>query len=227
MFYAALAMSTSTISNYLPFYFQATKGVSAHQSGVYILPFVITNTLVTFITAGTISKFGFYVPFMWIGAVILAIGCGLLHTLYTDSPASAWIGYQFIASIGFGLGVQVPFTAIQVKIPPEDRPIANSLAIFFQSFGGALALSIDQNIFSTTLRQGLEKIPSVNVAHVISQNAASITTGVPIEQVMPIREAYGKSLQAVLIVPIVASGCAFLASLLTEKGNVKVKEHET
>ncbi|PVI03675.1 putative major facilitator superfamily transporter [Periconia macrospinosa] len=223
---ATLLVSSSTISYYLPYYFQATKGANARQSGVYILPFVITNTFVTFVTAGSITRCGFYVPFMYVGAAILTIGCGLLHTLFTDSPASAWIGFQLIASIGFGLGIQIPFTAVQVKVPLKDRPIANSLLIFSQSFGSALALSIDQNIFNASLNRFLMKIPSVDVAHVISQDPASITTGVPTGQVIPIREAYGKALQAVMIVPIVAAGIAFLGSLATERGNVKVNEHE-
>ena len=226
IFVAMFFMSSSTISYYLPFYFQATKGVTARQSGLYILPFVVTNTFVTFIAAGVISKFGFYLPFMWSGAAILTIGCGLLSTLFIKSPPSAWISFQLIASIGFGLGVQIPFTAIQVKIPAKDRPIANSLAIFFQSFGGALALSIDQNIFSVSLKQFLEKVPSVDAGRVINQGPDFVTIGLPSDQTLLIRASYGKALQTVMIVPIVASGVAFLGSLATEWGNVKVVERE-
>lgn len=221
-----LLVSSSTISYYLPYYFQATKGASARESGVYILPFVITNTFITFVTAGLISRFGIYVPFMYVGGAMLTVGCGLLHTLFVNSSPLAWIGFQLIASIGFGFGIQVPFTAIQVKVPLRDRPIANSLLIFFQSFGGALALSIDQNIFNASLKRFLMKIPAVDVTHVISQDPVSITTGVPSDQVIPIREAYGKALQTVMVVPIVAAGIALLGSLATERGNVKVNEHE-
>jgi hypothetical protein len=53
--------------------------------------------------------------------------------------------------------VQLPFIATQVVLPAKDMPTGNSLAIFFNSLGGAIAISIAQNIFSNTLVKELPK----------------------------------------------------------------------
>ena len=46
----------------------------------------------------------------------------MLYTLEVNSGAGKWIGYQILAGIGAGAGVQIPFIAVQVVLSDKDMP---------------------------------------------------------------------------------------------------------
>ncbi|KAF2475209.1 MFS multidrug transporter-like protein [Lindgomyces ingoldianus] len=215
LFETTVFLATTTIVYYLPFYFQSVKGFSPHKSGIYILPFVVTNSLFAFAGGVAISKTGVYVPFMWGGAALMIIGCGLLFTLNINSPDAHIVGYQLIASIGYGLCVQVPFTAVQI-LPEKDIPIGNGLMAFFQGLGGALAVSAAQTIFSNALHKHLAEIPNINVDVIISYGATNFVSRIQGNLVHAVRQAYGAATREAFMLPIIGSGLALLATLGVE-----------
>ncbi|KAF2180969.1 MFS multidrug transporter-like protein [Zopfia rhizophila CBS 207.26] len=212
IFEVTIFMATTTLVYYLPFYFQSVKGFSPHQSGIYILPFVVTNSVFAFAGGFVISQSGIYVPFMWGGAAVMAVGCSLIYTLDINSTDAPIVGYQLIASIGYGLCVQVPFTAVQV-LQEKDIPIGNGLMAFFQGLGGALAVSAAQTIFSNTLHKHLEEIPDINADVIISFGAANFVSKVPGDVVHAVQAAYGAATREAFILPIIGAGLAFVSSL--------------
>lgn len=121
-----LAMGLYTHIYYLPFYFQAVKGVSAEQSGIRSIPFLISVTVSSIIIGGAITKVGYYVPALWFGAVTYAIGSGLLFTLKVDSPSAQWIGYQVLTGFGGGAGIQVPIVGVQAVLNAKDMPVGSA-----------------------------------------------------------------------------------------------------
>lgn len=110
---------------YVPFYFQAVKGVTAENSGIRSIPYLVSITLSSLLVGAFVTKTGYYVPFLWIGSAVFAIGAGLLFTLKVGSSAGQWIGYQIVAGFGAGAGVQVPFVAVQASISAKDMPVGS------------------------------------------------------------------------------------------------------
>lgn len=111
---------------YLPFYFQAVKGTTAEGSGIRSIPYLVSITLASIVVGGLITAFGWYTPFMWFGAAIFTVGAGMLQTLKVDSSAGRWIGYQILAGVGAGAGVQIPFVAVQVVLGAKDMPTGST-----------------------------------------------------------------------------------------------------
>lgn len=107
---------------YLPIYFQAIKGTTAEGSGIRLIAYLVSNTIVSIIVGGAITAIGYYVPFMWLAAAVFTIGSGLLITLKVDSSRATWIGYQVLTGAGSGIGIQIPFTAVQVVLSAKDMP---------------------------------------------------------------------------------------------------------
>lgn len=101
---------------------------------------------------------GYYTPFIYFGTALFTIGSGLIYTLKVHSPPGRWIGYQILAGFGAGGAMQLPFIATQVVLPANDMPTGNSLSVFFNSLGGAIAISVAQNIFSNTLVKELPRL---------------------------------------------------------------------
>ena len=103
--------------------------------------------IVSSIIAGAgINLIGFYKSFMIFGSAIFTFEAGLLYTLRVDSYAGKRIGCQMLAGFWAGAGVQIPIIAVQVVLSSKDMPTGNAIAIFFSSLGGALSISIAQNI---------------------------------------------------------------------------------
>lgn len=55
-------------------------------------------------------------PFIEAGAVLAAIGSGLITTLGMNSTTGEWAGFQILAGFGVGLGFQLPFAAVSVAL---------------------------------------------------------------------------------------------------------------
>lgn len=112
---------------YLPIYFQSISGVSAMTSGVRNLPFIVAVSIFTVVSGSAITVWGLPAPFLVAGAIIGTIGAGLIYTFDISTSASKWIGYQILAGIGNGLGVQVPMIIAQANSAPAD--LATTTAI--------------------------------------------------------------------------------------------------
>lgn len=214
-------MAIDTHIYFLPFYFQAVKGTSAQGSGIRILPYFISVTLTTVVIGSCVSYFRVYVPFMWVSVSLLTVGCTLLHSLQVETSAARWIGYQILTGVAFGMGFQIPYTAVQVVLSPEDLPTGNALIVFFQTLGGGLAVSIAQNVFISSLVKGLSNVPQIHPATLIAQGVSELRGETPPEALPAVLEALNLALSKAFIIPIVGAGSAFLCSLAMERRMIR------
>lgn len=197
---------------YLPFYFQTIQNTTAAQSGIRILPYCISTTLGALIAGALITLTGHYGPFFFIGSTMGATGAGLLYTLNIGSKLSAWLGYQIIAALGYGIGSYLPLLVVQNTLTLADIPTGTALVIFFQNFVGAVALTTAQNIFSRTLTTNLDKIPGIDVNALVESPTGlreSIRSSDLLELVL---RAYNGALTKSFIISIVGGCTGFLAS---------------
>ncbi|EMD91252.1 hypothetical protein COCC4DRAFT_155316 [Bipolaris maydis ATCC 48331] len=220
-----LSMALYTHIFYLPFYFQAIKGTTAEESGIRTIAYLVSITCSSIVIGALITVVGWYAPFMWFGSAVFAIGAGLLYTLKVRSPAGQWIGYQILAGIGAGAGVQIPFVAVQVVSSEKDMPTANACVMFFNSLGGALSISIAQNIFVNTLAQEIPKYaPGLDGRMVAHAGATNLRNVVPKELLAGVLRGYNNSIVTAFILAIATSCIAFFVSLGMEQKSVKGKK---
>jgi hypothetical protein len=212
VFTILFSIAVTAHSYYLPFYFQVVKGTNAAQSGLYGLPYGIIITIGTIISGATMTFSGYYVPLMYIGSMILTVGSALLYTLSIDSNVGEWLGYQLVAGLGLGLGIQVPFIAVQVVVSSDDMPTACALIVFFRCFGGAIGISIAQNIFSSSLLDQLKQLPGVDANALFAAGAGSLSNAVIPTLLRPVREAYSYAITRVYILPIVIAAASVVCS---------------
>lgn len=162
---------------------------------------------------------------MWLGSGLFAIGAGMLYTLKVASPVRQWVGYQILAGIGAGAGVQIPFVAVQVVTTDKDMPTANACVMFFNSLGGALSISIAQNIFVNTLGKEIPKIvPGFDPKIIAQAGATNLRKVVPEQLLAGILQGYNKSIVTAFILAIATSSIAFFVSLGMEQRSVKGKK---
>ncbi|PVH83078.1 MFS general substrate transporter [Cadophora sp. DSE1049] len=210
---------------YLPFYFQAVKGTTAEESGIRTIPYLGSIILSSIVVGAAITMLGWYKPFMIFGAAIFTVGAGMIYTLAVDSSTGEWVGYQLLSGFGAGSGVQIPFIAVQVVLDSKDMPTGNAIAIFFNSLGGAIAISIAQNIFSNGLKANLPKYaPGVDPTTVVRAGATYLKNVVEPDKLPGVLHAYMIALQQAYVIPIVVGGIATICACFVEWKNVKGKK---
>lgn len=209
---------------YLPFYFQAIKGTTAEESGIRTIAYLVSITVSSIVIGGLITVVGWYAPFMWFGSAVFAVGAGMLYTLKVDSSNGKWIGYQILAGVGAGAGVQIPFVAVQVVSSVKDMPTANACVLFFNSLGGALSISIAQNIFVNSLAKEIPKYSSFPPQAVAQAGATYLREVVPEAELPGVLHGYNNAIVTAFILAIACSCLAFIVSLGQEQKSVKGKK---
>ncbi|KAH9883276.1 putative MFS toxin efflux pump [Xylariomycetidae sp. FL2044] len=210
-------MTVTGITYYLPVFFQSSKGVSSTTAGLYLLGFSLPSPVFSFISGWAVTLTGHYIPWLLAGGVVLTIAAGLLSTLtLANSALGRIIGFEFLASAGFGVAVQQPLVAIRNVLQAEDMPMGNALFVFFQGFGTALGLAVSEVIFLSTLKTRLETgLSEQGVEDVIAVGAAG-QDQIPPDLVPFVAASYGVSVQTALYLTIATAGVSFLCSFLVE-----------
>lgn len=111
---------------------------------------------------------------MYICAVLMPTGMGLISTFAVDTNHDKWIGYQVLLGLGIGIGMQQPSVPVQTVLKRQDVPTAMALIFFTQSLGGAIATSIANNVFTNKLAKGLAQIPGVDVGAITNVGATDV-----------------------------------------------------
>ncbi|KAK0625477.1 major facilitator superfamily domain-containing protein [Bombardia bombarda] len=211
---------------YLPMWFQAVKGANAVESGIMNLPMLISVVVVSTLAGAAVTTWGYYTPFMLISSIFVAIGYGLLTTFQPDTNSQTWIGYQLIVGIGVGFGLQQPLMAVQTVLDLEDVPTGTSIIVFLQTLGGALFVSIAQNVFTNSLIEYIaEYVPQIPDPRIIlTMGATSIQTLVEPDLLPGVTQAYNDALTMSFVVFTAMACLSLIGSVLTEWKSVRGKE---
>lgn len=212
---------------FLPIWFQAIKGASATKSGIMNLPMILGLVITSVLAGITVTVLGYYAPFMIVSSVLMAIGAGLLSTFEVDTNSPRWIGYQAIYGLGVGFGMQQTLIAVQTALPAADVPIGTAVMMFTQTLGGALVISIGQNVFTNQLVKNLLAVASdFDPAVVLSTGATQLKQAINPEILPQVLSAYNKALTQTFYVSLAAGTASIIGSLAMPWLSVKGKKVE-
>ncbi|KAJ5774689.1 hypothetical protein N7457_009585 [Penicillium paradoxum] len=207
----------------LPLWFQGVRGTSAVKSGIDTIPMVLALVVGAIMSGSIITATGYYVPWMFVGAILMSTGAGLMTTFELDTNHAAWIGYQVLFGIGIGTGMQQPSLAAQTILPMNEVPIGISLMFFSQSLGGAVFIAISQSQFQNYLGANLSHIQGIDVARVLRSGATELSSVVPASKLTEVLILYNNGLQHSFIVTVAVSCLMIVPALTMEWRTIKRK----
>jgi EmrB/QacA subfamily drug resistance transporter len=190
----AVGATMLTVSQYIPLWFQAIKDVSAIESGIRVIPLVLSVVFGSIVSGGLVQRIGYYTPFMVFGSVLMSVGAGLLTTWAPDIVTRTWIGYQIILGLGVGFTMQHPNLAIQVVLPKPDIPTGTALLSLAQTLGGAIFVAVGQNTFINKFAAGLSSVPGVDAQMAVHAGATELKNIVHVGLMGRVLEVYNSSL---------------------------------
>lgn len=216
-----IASSYFTLLYFLPIYFQAIRGSSAIRSGVQTLPFIVSVITAVTVTGGLVNKFGHYIPYLFLGTGLMAIGGGALYTMDADASQSMWVGLQFLAGIGPGMAFMLPFIASSAVLEPRDIELGSAVVIFFQTLGGTISTSLAQAVFQNKFSLYLSSIPGADPAQVLSHGVTAFRELTPAEVLPAVVNAGNKALTKTWLMCAIF-GCISFVSVFIMELNRKV-----
>ncbi|KAJ7716968.1 ABC transporter [Mycena maculata] len=201
-------------SYYIPIFYQAVRHSTATKSGIDLLPFMLGVVLSVIGSGQLVGKFGYYWPFLVTSPVFLAIGSGLLYTLDTSTSGAKIIGFQILAGVGTGMGMQNSLLAMQVEFRDAPRLLgqATSMASFGQFLGGTLGLGIAEPVFSSELAKYLLVFAPDAPAAIVKESPTAIYTALAAAQIPGVVESYTRALKIVFVLGVPVAGLALISA---------------
>ncbi|KAF1971467.1 MFS general substrate transporter [Bimuria novae-zelandiae CBS 107.79] len=224
-FGAMLGAAFFVMVYYIPIWFQAIKGASATKSGIMNLPTILGLVVISMLAGGAVTAIGYYTPFMLLSSVLMAIGAGLLSTFETDTNSPKWIGYQFIFGAGVGFGMQQMLVAVQTALPTKDIPIGTAIMMFSQTLGGALFISVGQNVFTNQLIKNLQTVvPDLDPKIVLAVGATELKNHIEAKFLSGVLSAYNGALTETFYVSVATAALSIFGAAFVEWKSMKGKE---
>jgi len=208
---------------FLPIYFQAIHNLSPSASGVASIPLILSNVFSIALTGGLITKFGFYVPYIYLCVVLTCVGSGLVTTLEVHTGTAKWIGYQLLYGFGAGCALQIPNVATQNVLPLNDIPTGLAIVILAQNFGPAVMLSAGNNVLNQNLVAHIRDldIQDFDPMLVLRAGATGFRNVVPGEHLGEVLEAYNCALRQTFYLTLGMSCVAVVGAVFVEWKRIK------
>lgn len=211
---------------YLPIWFQAVKGVSAIESGIMLLPMILSTVIASLASGVITSKVGYYAPFFIISSTIMPIGAGLLSTLTPSTGSAKWIGYQIIFGVGLGFGAQQGFNVVQTVLERSDISTGSALVMFTRFLGSAIFLPIAQNIFVHDLVSNLSNLAGISPNAVTGAGATELREFASGDDLKTLLSDYNAALVKVFYMVIATCAVTMLGSVFIEWRSLKARAKE-
>ena len=183
---------------------------------------VLGVVIISVVTGGMITAWGYYTPFMIVCSVVTAVGAGCLTTFEVDTASPKWIGFQALFGIGIGFGLQQPLMTVQTVLELPDIPTGTAVVVFTQTLGGAIMLLTAQNVFQNELLSNLAvQVPDLDPQQVLDAGATDLRKNIENEYLAGVLTAYNDAVMAALYVPTAMAALSIVGALVTEWKSVK------
>jgi EmrB/QacA subfamily drug resistance transporter len=152
-FVSGAAMFSASV--YIPLFMQGVLDFSATNAGLVLTPMTIAMVCGSTIGGQVISRTGRYKLLTVSGLMLATLGLFMMSTL--TSGSSQITGMQYMAVLGFGLGLSFPtlVLASQNAVPHAMMGLTTSLNQFARSVGGTIGVAIMGSILTRRLNDEL------------------------------------------------------------------------
>ncbi|RMY08144.1 hypothetical protein D0868_04972 [Hortaea werneckii] len=225
MFNFCFSSAMMALVYWIPTWFQAIKSTSAVESGINTIPLVLSLVVASILAGQAVGRIGYYTPFAIASAIIMPIGAGLITTWTVQTGSPKWIGFQVLFGFGVGLGMQQATMAAQTVLRKQDVPTGVALLFFAQQLGGAIFVSVGQNVLNSKLVSGIVRlVPDLSPERILNTGATELRRIVPANDLQGVLVAYNSALRQVFVVATAMACLAALGAFGLEWHSVKAKE---
>ena len=186
---------------------------------------IIIGMLISVLMQGFgVRAFGYYVPFMLAGTILMPIFSGLMTTLTIETALSTVIVYSGYFGAAIGIGFQAPQFAVQNSLSAADVNTGLAIILFAQNFGPALSVALAQSIFQNKLAENIGGIvPGITTSKIEDMGLSDLKRQIGPQKLQELLTGFDRSLMQTWYVAVGLSCATLVGSSTMQWRSVKKK----
>jgi EmrB/QacA subfamily drug resistance transporter len=133
---------------FLPLFQQSVQGASATNSGVLLMPMLLSMMAISLVAGRVTTSTGKYKMFPIIGGALMALGLYLLSTMGVGTTRLTSGLYMAVLGAGMGFLMQITMLIAQNSVEMKDMGVGSSSSTLFRTIGGSFGVSLFGAIFT-------------------------------------------------------------------------------
>ncbi|MEU6993092.1 MDR family MFS transporter [Streptomyces sp. NPDC046465] len=133
---------------FLPLYQQSVQGASATNSGLLLLPMLLSMMAVSMVAGRVTTSTGKYRVFPIVGTILMVTGFFLLSQMDTGTSRLTSGLYMAVLGAGMGFLMQITMLVAQNSVEMKDMGVASSSATLFRTLGSSFGVAIMGALFN-------------------------------------------------------------------------------
>ncbi|WP_371654009.1 MULTISPECIES: MDR family MFS transporter [unclassified Streptomyces] len=171
---------------FLPLYQQSVQGASATNSGLLLLPMLLSMTVVSLFAGRVTTSTGRYKAFPIVGSVLMVTGLYLLSTMDTGTTRLTSGLYMAVLGAGMGCLLQITMLVAQNSVEMKDIGVGSSTSTLARTLGSSFGVAIMGALFNSRVQDGMAAKGGAGVTQQSAQLDAASLAKLPVQ----LREAY-------------------------------------
>lgn len=217
------------IPQYIPLFFQFTKGDDAIQAAVRLLPFICIFIFFVMVSGVLLTFYGRYQVVYIPAGALLIVGGALMHTVTMSTSTSAIYGYEAIIAVGTGLSMQVAYSVAVSKV--KEHEVASVIGFINVAQIGSVAItlsiagSIYQNVGYSKLKSAMAAydFSPAEIRNALGGASSNILQGGDKQVTLLALGAITSTVSKIYILIIAAGGLLFVSSLFMKREKPKLE----
>jgi hypothetical protein len=176
------------------------------ESGLHLLPLIVSCSLAATGTGTFIQKTVIYLPVMYAAQVLLTLGVGLLMTLHFGQSVTRLVIFEVIIGLGVGMNIDPPLLSAQAATSVLDTAAVITTMNFIRSTATSIAIVLGGVLFqnqmdavNAKLVRELGQEPASHFNDDQASASVDFILSLPPKQQIIVREAYFSVLKAVWV----------------------------
>ncbi|GGV54740.1 MFS transporter [Streptomyces longisporoflavus] len=180
---------------FLPLYQQAVQGASATNSGLLLLPMLLSMMVVSFFSGRFTTSTGKYKIFPIAGTVLMVLGLFLLAQMDTDTSRFTSGLYMAVLGAGMGCLMQITMLVAQNSVEMKDMGVASSSATLFRTLGSSFGVAIMGALFNSRVEDTMASRAG-ELGGKVTEQSAQLDADSLARLAAPVRDAYQHAVSA-------------------------------
>ncbi|MFF1476532.1 MDR family MFS transporter [Streptomyces sp. NPDC058301] len=171
---------------FLPLYQQSVQGASATNSGLLLLPMLLSMTIVSLFAGRVTTSTGRYKAFPIVGSILMVAGLYLLSTMDTGTTRLTSGLYMAVLGAGMGCLLQITMLVAQNSVEMKDMGVGSSTSTLARTLGSSFGVAIMGALFNSRVQDEMSARGGAGVTQQSAQLDAASLAKLPVQ----LREAY-------------------------------------